>query len=42
MADGIVVFVRPGVSEKTLRAAITPNAGDLLGPDWPDGGGAGR
>jgi tRNA A-37 threonylcarbamoyl transferase component Bud32 len=42
MADGIVVFVRSGVSEKTLRAAITPNGGDILGPDWPDGNGSGR
>jgi prepilin-type processing-associated H-X9-DG protein len=35
MADGHVVFVNTtGVSDKTLRAAITAAAGDVLGPDW--------
>jgi hypothetical protein len=34
MADGTPRLVSPKVSEKTLRAAITPAAGDVLGPDW--------
>jgi serine/threonine protein kinase len=37
LADASVVFVSRTVSEKTLRAAITRNAGDVLGADWPDG-----
>jgi WD40 repeat protein/tRNA A-37 threonylcarbamoyl transferase component Bud32 len=34
MADGHVRFVRRSVSEKTLRAAVTPAGKDELGPDW--------
>lgn len=34
MADGSVRFVRKSISEKTLRAAITRNGKDMLGPDW--------
>jgi WD40 repeat protein len=34
MADGSVRFVRKSVSEKTIRAAITPNGGEVIGPDW--------
>jgi uncharacterized protein DUF1559 len=33
-ADGSGRFVRKGTSEATLRAAITRNGGDRLGPDW--------
>lgn len=36
MADGHVVSICSRVSEKTLRAAITRNAGDRLGPDWDE------
>jgi hypothetical protein len=34
MADGSVRMIPKNVSQKTLRAAITRNAGDELGPDW--------
>jgi hypothetical protein len=34
MADGSVHVVRKSISKETLKAAITRNAGDLLGPDW--------
>lgn len=34
MADGSVRFVSSGVSQQTLRAAITRNGGESLGPDW--------
>jgi hypothetical protein len=34
LADASTYQVSPKVSEKTLRAAITPAAGDVLGPDW--------
>jgi hypothetical protein len=34
MADCAGRFVRKGTSEAALRAAITRNAGDTLGPDW--------
>jgi prepilin-type processing-associated H-X9-DG protein len=34
MADGSVRFVSRDISEATLRAAITRDAGDLLGKDW--------
>jgi hypothetical protein len=34
MADGSVRWVKKGVSEATLRAAITRNGGDRIGPDW--------
>jgi hypothetical protein len=33
-ADGITRFVQSTVSEATLRAAITRDGGDRLGPDW--------
>jgi hypothetical protein len=36
MADGSVRFVRRTVSEKTLRAAITPAGKDKIGRDWND------
>jgi hypothetical protein len=34
MADGGVRLVRVAVTERTLRAAITRNDGQPLGPDW--------
>jgi hypothetical protein len=34
MADGSVKGVSPNVSMKTWNAALTPMAGDILGPDW--------
>jgi hypothetical protein len=34
LADGSVRFLRPAVSEATLRDAITRNGGEPLGPDW--------
>jgi hypothetical protein len=34
MADGSVHLISPTVSPQTLKAAITRNAGDVLGPDW--------
>jgi hypothetical protein len=34
MADGSVRMVSKKTSEKTIRAAITPNGGEILGPDW--------
>jgi hypothetical protein len=34
MADGFVFSVGKNVSEETLRAAITRNGGEALGPDW--------
>jgi hypothetical protein len=34
LADGEVRTIGPEVSERTLRAAITPADGDILGPDW--------
>jgi hypothetical protein len=33
-ADGAVRTLRPDISERTLRAAITPAGNDVLGPDW--------
>jgi hypothetical protein len=35
MADGAVVSLPRTVSDATLRAAITPAGGEVLGPDWP-------
>jgi hypothetical protein len=35
MADGTVRFIKTrSTSEKTIRAAITANGGEILGPDW--------
>jgi prepilin-type N-terminal cleavage/methylation domain-containing protein len=34
MADGSVRGVNPGVSGTTWWAALTPNGGEALGPDW--------
>jgi hypothetical protein len=34
MADGSVRVVSKKTSEKTIRAAITANGGEILGPDW--------
>jgi hypothetical protein len=34
MADGSARVIRPAVSEKTIRAAITAAGGETLGPDW--------
>jgi predicted Ser/Thr protein kinase len=34
LADGSVRVLRADLSEQTLRAAITPAGGELLGPDW--------
>jgi prepilin-type processing-associated H-X9-DG protein len=37
MTDGSARFVnRAIVTENTLRAAITPNGGEVLGKDWSD------
>jgi len=33
-ADGAPRFLRRDISEKTLRALITPDGGELLPPDW--------
>ncbi len=35
LADGSVVTLHNGLSERTLRLAIDPNDGTPLGPDWP-------
>jgi prepilin-type N-terminal cleavage/methylation domain-containing protein/prepilin-type processing-associated H-X9-DG protein len=34
MADGSVRFVSQGVSNATWGNALTPNGGEVLGPDW--------
>jgi hypothetical protein len=34
LADGSVRMVTPTVSEKTLKAAVTPAGGEVLGADW--------
>jgi hypothetical protein len=34
MADGSMRFIQKDISEATLRAAITRNGGDDLGPNW--------
>ena len=34
MADGSVRFVSESISPATWLAAQTPDAGDVLGPDW--------
>jgi Protein of unknown function (DUF1559) len=34
MGDASARWVRKGTSEGTLRAAVTRNGGDNLGPDW--------
>jgi hypothetical protein len=34
MGDGSVRFVRQGISPLTWWYAMTPNQGDILGPDW--------
>jgi hypothetical protein len=34
LANGSVRFVKRAVNEKTIRAAITPAGGELLGDDW--------
>jgi hypothetical protein len=36
--DGRVVFASHQVSERTLRAALSPRGDDIVGFDWPDGG----
>jgi phage FluMu protein Com len=33
-ADGFVRPIRPGVSEATLKAALTAAGGEIVGPDW--------
>jgi hypothetical protein len=33
-ADGTAHFLKPGITEKTLRAALTPAGNEVLGPDW--------
>jgi hypothetical protein len=33
-ADGSVRPIRPGVSEATLKAALTAAGGEVMGPDW--------
>jgi hypothetical protein len=37
MVDGSVLRIGKRVSEATLRAAITPAGGEILGRDWPNG-----
>jgi hypothetical protein len=37
IADGRIYFVSDRVSEKTLRAALTPRGHEILGNDWPYG-----
>lgn len=34
LCDGSARTLAPGMSETTYWAAVTPNAGDILGPDW--------
>jgi hypothetical protein len=34
MADGSTRYISKSVSQTTLRAAITANGGEVLGPDW--------
>jgi hypothetical protein len=34
LADGEVRSISPSISDRTLRSAITPNGGEVLGPDW--------
>ncbi|HEX5269211.1 MAG TPA: DUF1559 domain-containing protein, partial [Gemmataceae bacterium] len=34
MADGSARVLRPDISEQTLRGAITPAGGEILGSDW--------
>jgi hypothetical protein len=34
LADGSMRFIKRSVSEKTIRAAITPAGGELQGEDW--------
>jgi len=34
LADGSVHWVKKGTSPATLRAVVTRNGGDTLGPDW--------
>ena len=34
LADGSVRYVRKDIDEATLRAAITRNGGETLGPEW--------
>jgi hypothetical protein len=34
LADGSVHFIKYGISEKTLKAAITANGGEVLAEDW--------
>lgn len=34
VGDGSVRYVRKDIGESTLRAAITRNGGETMGPDW--------
>jgi len=34
IADGSVRMLHPNISPRTFWAAITPNGGEILGPDW--------
>jgi hypothetical protein len=34
LADAEVRVISPSISDRTLRAAITPAGNDILGPDW--------
>jgi hypothetical protein len=36
LGDGSTRFISRTISETTLRAAITRNGGEVLGPDWND------
>jgi hypothetical protein len=37
LCDGSVRMLAVGMSESTYWAAVTPGAGDVLGPDWKTG-----
>jgi len=34
LADGSVRMISPQISPQTFWAAVTPNGGEVLGPDW--------
>jgi type II secretory pathway pseudopilin PulG len=34
LADGSVRMLNPNISPRTFWAAVTPNGGEVLGPDW--------
>jgi hypothetical protein len=34
IADGSVRMLNPNISPRTFWAAVTPNGGEVLGPEW--------